>query len=131
MPQMRLQHVALSVTDITKSGPWYEELFGFAKVAEFDQPAPMQVYMTPDGQAIDLRQAPDVVHEPFTETRVGLDHLAFVCADRAELDAWQARLSTMGVATSGVEQSPFGSHLNFRDPDGIPLEFFLPAAASS
>ena len=26
-------------------------------------------------------------------------------------------------------ESPFGWHVNFRDPDGIPLEFFLPVAA--
>jgi len=130
MPQMRLQHVALTVTDIARSGPWYEELFGFTKVAEFDQPAPMQIYLTPDGQALDLRQPADVDPAPFTERHVGLDHLAFVCADQAELDAWQARLAEMDVATSGVEQSPFGSHLNFRDPDGIALEFYLPATAA-
>ncbi|MBI4942761.1 MAG: VOC family protein [Actinobacteria bacterium] len=129
MPQMHLQHVALSVTDITRSGPWYEELFGLAKVAEFTEPAPMQVYMSPDGQAIDLRQDPAVDRERFSEKHVGLDHVAFVCADRAELDAWRERLTTLGVETSGVEASPFGWHLNFRDPDGIPLEFFLPTSA--
>ena len=128
MPQMKIQHVALSVTDITKSGPWYQELFGFQKVAEFAQPAPMEVYMTPDGQALDLRQDPDVVAERFTEKRPGLDHLAFVCADRAEFDAWMTRLADLGVENSGPETSPFGTHLNFRDPDGIPMEFFLPAA---
>ena len=71
MPQMKIQHVALSVTDITKSGPWYQELFGFEKVAEFSEPAPMEVYMTPDGQALDLRQDPDVVQERFSEKRPG------------------------------------------------------------
>ncbi|MFC6239725.1 VOC family protein [Longivirga aurantiaca] len=129
MPQMKIQHVALSVTDITKSGPWYEELFGFAKVAEFAEPAPMAIYMTPEGQALDLRQDPDVAHERFTEKRVGLDHLAFVCADKAELDEWTARIAELGIENTGPEVSPFGTHLNFRDPDGIPLEFFLPASA--
>ena len=127
MPQMRLPPVALTVTDIARSGPWYERLFGFTKVAEFAEPARMQIYLTPDGQALDLRQPTDVDPAPFTERHVGLDHVAFVCADQAELDAWQERLAEMGVITSGVEKSPFGSHLNFRDPDGIPLEFYLPA----
>ena len=125
--QMHIQHVGLSVTDIAKSGPWYEELFGFAKVAEFTEPAPMTVYMTPEGQAIDLRQDPDVVHERFTTARPGLDHLAFVCADRAELDAWLTRITDLGIENSGLETSPFGTHLNFKDPDGIAMEFFLPA----
>lgn len=128
MPQMRLQHVALSVSDLGTSGVWYEKLFGFSKVAEFAEPAPMAVYMTPEGQAIDLRQDPDVVAEPFTEKRVGLDHVAFVCTDRAELDDWTARLDDLGVAHDDAT-SPFGAHVNFRDPDGIPLEFFLPAIA--
>ena len=48
-------------------------MFGFAKVAEFAEPAPMEVGMTADGQALDLRQDPEVVHEPFTQKRVGLD----------------------------------------------------------
>jgi len=126
----RIQHVALSVTDIAKSGPWYEELFGLTKVASFDEPAPMQVYLTPEGQALDLRQDPDVTHEAFSQARVGLDHLAFSCADRTELDGWLDRLTERGVAHSGVEQSPFGWHINFRDPDSIPLEFYLPAAAA-
>lgn len=125
--QMHIQHVGLSVTDIAKSGPWYEELFGFAKVAEFTEPAPMTVYMTPEGQAIDLRQDPDVVHERFTTARPGLDHFAFVCADRAELDAWLTRITDLGIENSGLETSPFGTHLNFKDPDGIAMEFFLPA----
>ena len=128
MPTMKIQHVALSVTDIAKSGPWYEDLFGFAKVAEFEQPAPMAIYMTPDGQALDLREDPQVIHERFTETRPGLDHLAFVCDDRAELDEWLALIVDRGIENSGLEESPFGTHLSFRDPDGIALEFFLPKA---
>lgn len=128
MLQMRIQHVALSVRDIAVSGPWYQALFGFQKVAEFADP-PLEIYLTPDGQALDLRQDPAVDPEPFSQTRVGLDHLAFVCLDREELDDWAGRLATLGIANSGIEQSPFGLHLNFRDPDGIALEFYLPATA--
>ena len=128
MPTLRIQHVALSVTDMSRSATWYEQLFELRKVAEFDEPAPMKIFMTAEGQAIDLRQDPDAVRERFTQTRVGLDHVGFVCADRAELEKWQARLEEQGVEHSGIERSPFGSHLNFRDPDGIALEFFLPAS---
>ena len=128
MLQMRIQHVALSVTDIAKSGPWYVDLFGFQKVAEFADP-PLEIYLTPDGQALDLRQDPDVVREPFTQTRVGLDHLAFVCLDREEFDGSLARLAELGIENSGPQESPFGTHINFRDPDGIALEFYLPAAS--
>jgi catechol-2,3-dioxygenase len=123
-----LQHVALSVRDIDKSAEWYTELFDLTLAAEFDEPAPMKVYLTTAGQALDLRQDPDVVQEDFTQSRVGLDHVAFVCADRPELDFWLSRLNDFGVANSGIVESPFGLHVNFRDPDGIPFEFYLPAA---
>jgi catechol 2,3-dioxygenase-like lactoylglutathione lyase family enzyme len=123
-----LQHVALSVRDIDASADWYARLFDLTLVAEFDEPAPMKVFMTPSRQAIDLRQDPDVERERFSQKHVGLDHVAFVCADRAELDAWDEKLAEHAVDRSPIAESPFGWHLNFRDPDGIPLEFYLPAA---
>jgi catechol 2,3-dioxygenase-like lactoylglutathione lyase family enzyme len=123
-----LQHIALSVHDIDKSTDWYVRLFDLTLVAEFDEPAPMKVLFTPTGQAIDLRQDPDVADAGFTQTRVGLDHVGFVCASRPELDGWLDRLREHGVVESGIQESPFGWHLNFRDPDDIPLEFFLPRA---
>lgn len=124
-----IHHVGLSVHDIEKSTDWYVRMFGLTVVAEFDAPAPMKVMMTDDGQAIDLRQDPAVTPGDFTQEHAGLDHIGFVCRSREELDMWRQRLQDEGVADSGVVESPFGWHVNFRDPDGIPLEFFLPVAA--
>jgi catechol 2,3-dioxygenase-like lactoylglutathione lyase family enzyme len=125
-----LHHIAFSVTDIDASTDWYTRLFDLTLVAEVEDPAPMKVFMTPGGQAIDLRQDPEAAAAPFDQRCIGLDHVGFVCGDRAELDAWLTRLDDHGVEHSGIVPSPFGAHLNFRDPDGIALEFFLPAAAS-
>jgi len=127
MPTPLIHHVGLSVRDIEKSANWYTDLFGLALAAEVEEPAPMKILMTPRGQAIDLRQDPAVEPGEFSQERVGLDHLAFVCADRAELDSWLEVLSTHGVENSGIVESPFGLHVNFRDPDQIALEFYLPA----
>jgi catechol 2,3-dioxygenase-like lactoylglutathione lyase family enzyme len=126
MLPVEIHHVALSVRDIDRSAAWYERLFELEKVAELDEPAPMRIYMTPRGQAIDLRQDPRAGTEPFTQERTGLDHVGFVCGDRVELEKWQARLDEFGVESSGIVESPFGWHVNFRDPDEIALEFFLP-----
>jgi len=131
MSTLVLHHIALSVHDIDKSADWYARMFDLTLVAEVEQPAPMKIFMTPGGQAIDLRQDPRVTAPAFTQENVGLDHVGFVCSDRAELDAWRVRLQEHGVLESGIVESPFGWHLNFRDPDGIPLEFFLPASAAS
>jgi catechol 2,3-dioxygenase-like lactoylglutathione lyase family enzyme len=103
-----IQHIGLSVHDIDKSTDWYVRMFDLAIVAEFDEPAPMKVLMTPDGQAIDLRQDAAVTPESFTQEHVGLDHVGFVCSSRAELDGWQRRLQAEGVMESGVVESPFG-----------------------
>lgn len=128
MPTVQIHHIALSVRDIEASARWYERVFDLELFAEIDEPAPVKVYRTPEGQAIDLRQDPDVVREPFTQTRVGLDHVGLGCADRAELEKWRSRLDEFGVANSGIVESPFGLHLNFRDPDDIAFELYVPAA---
>ena len=126
-----IHHIGLSVRDIDTSTDWYVRHLNLAVVASFDEPAPMRILMSPDGQAIDLRQDPEAAAEPFTQRNIGLDHVGFVVRSRAELDAWQQVLADAGIEHSGIVQSPFGWHLNFRDPDQIALEFFLPESAAS
>jgi len=69
------------------------------------------------------RSAPD---QHFSEFRVGLDHVGFGCANRAELENWMSRLNALGIQHGGIVDAPYGSGLSFRDPDGIALEFFVP-----
>jgi catechol-2,3-dioxygenase len=64
--------------------------------------------------------------DPFNERRPGLDHLAFGCANRDELTAWEIRLHELGIANEGIVDTPHYSALSFRDPDNIALEFFAP-----
>jgi catechol-2,3-dioxygenase len=64
--------------------------------------------------------------EKFSEYRVGLDHVGFGCASRAELANWVTRLNELGIEHGGVVDAPYGSGLSFGDPDGIALEFFAP-----
>lgn len=126
-----IHHIGLSVRDIEASTEWYGRILGLECVAKFDEPAPMRILMSPDGQAIDLRQDPDVTSDSFTVRNIGLDHVGFVVQSRAELEDWRRTLTEAGVVQSEIAESPFGWHLNFRDPDEIPLEFFLPATAVS
>ena len=44
-------------------------------------------------------------------------------------DGWEQRFEAMHVTYSPIQDMEFGSHLNFRDPDGIPLEFQAPNEA--
>jgi catechol-2,3-dioxygenase len=61
-----------------------------------------------------------------TPRQVGLDHVAFTCADRADLEGWQSRLDELGIKHGGIVDAHYGSGLSFKDPDGVALEFFAP-----
>ncbi|MBN3509078.1 VOC family protein [Mycolicibacterium nivoides] len=122
-----LAHVAVTVRDLAVSGPWYRTLFDADPVLDEDTDAGFHhlVWLLEGGTLFGIHQhrnpAPD---ERFSEFRVGLDHVGFGCASRAELQAWVDRLDGLGIAHGGIVDAPYGSGLSFRDPDGIALEFF-------
>ena len=126
-----ITHVALTVRDLSVSVPWYEALLGAKPVLDEDTDPDFHhtVYLLGGGILLGLHQhgtpAPE---EPFSEHRVGLDHVAFGCADRAELEKWARWLDELGVTHGGIKDASYGSGLSFRDPDGIALEFFAPPA---
>ncbi len=62
--------------------------------------------------------------ERFSESRTGLDHIGLMVSGRAELDAWESRLTELGVEHSPVNDQGGYAVLVFRDPDNIQLEFF-------
>lgn len=126
MPEFpAITHVALTVTDLERSLPWYEDLFGSKPLMDEDTGPFRHVVWLLGGTLVGLHQFPDLKStEPFDERRPGLDHLAFACANRAELVAWEARLNELGIENGGIVDAPYGSGLSFRDPDNIALEFF-------
>jgi catechol-2,3-dioxygenase len=82
------------------------------------------------GTLVGLHQFPDTdVTTPFSERRAGLDHVAFGVQDRFELRRWGKRLDQLGISHDEIKDAGYGSGLSFRDPDGLPLEFFAPPAA--
>ena len=123
-----LTHVALTVRDLSVSVPWYEALFEASPVLDEDTDPNFHhtVYLL-GNTLIGLHQhkqaAPD---EQFSEYRIGLDHVAFGCSNRAELEDWVRRLDELGVKHGGIKDAAYGSGVSFRDPDGIPLELFAP-----
>jgi catechol-2,3-dioxygenase len=124
-----ITHVALTVRDLTVSVPWYQALLDAEPVIDEDTDPAMHhtVYLLGGGTLLGLHQ-----HETpappgmFSEYSVGLDHLAFGCGDRAELEKWETRLNELGITNGGIKDAHYGSGLSFRDPDGIALEFFAP-----
>ena len=130
MPEIiGVHHVALTVADAERSAAWYSALLGMQMLmsTDGDDGVRSRVLVEPtSGLAVALRQYPDGSGDEFDERRTGLDHLSFEVATRAELEAWQGELEARGVTYSPIAETPIGSLLAFRDPDGIQLEFWLP-----
>ena len=127
MPELlTIAHVSLTVSDLDRSIAWYERVFDAKLVLDDTVSAFRRAALIVAGQAvIGLQDFPDPADDlPFNERRVGLDHLAFACSSRGELEAWKARLDELGVVNGGVVDAGYGFVLSFRDPDNIALEFF-------
>lgn len=125
-----ITHVALTVSDLSVSVPWYQRLIGAAPVLDEDTGPFHHVVFSIGNTLLGLHTFPSGVAggTQFEERRLGLDHVAFQCPDRGELDKWQQHLEEIGVKHGGIVDAPYGSGLSFRDPDNIALEFFAPPA---
>ena len=122
-----IQHVVLTVSDLERSVPWYRGLIGAEPVMDEDTGPFRHVVWLLGGTLLSLHGFHDSDPGPdFDEHRLGLDHVAFGCANRAELETWQAHLDGLGIEHGGIVDAGYGSGLSFRDPDNLPLEFFAP-----
>jgi catechol-2,3-dioxygenase len=121
-----ITHVALTVSDLSTSRPWYEKLFDAKPVLDEDTGTFHHVVWLIGSTLLGIHQFPDPAAGEFNERRVGLDHVAFQCANRGELEEWEKRLNELGLKHGGIVDAPYGSGLSFRDPDNIALEFFAP-----
>ena len=133
-------HVRLTVTDIARSRAFYERVFGFpiayeAPPADADQATKDAlgflfggvIYSFGADNLLGLRPVAPA-GDAFDEDRVGLDHLSFRLASKADLDAAVAVLDELGVAHAGPKDLGMMWILEFRDPDGIALELTAPSS---
>jgi catechol 2,3-dioxygenase-like lactoylglutathione lyase family enzyme len=124
-------HLAITVSDLKRSVPWYSALFGSEPVLdEYVVPGEFQhtVFAFESGQLFGLHQHTAGGAGQFGEHRAGLDHVAFAVTSREELQEWESRLDELGVKHGGIVDAHYGSGLSFRDPDNVALEFFAPPA---
>ena len=120
-----IDHAALSVTDLDRSERFYTTVLDFVLLVDFGYAR--SFVHRPTGFLLALVRHPDGDRAPFSELRTGLDHLGLTASSREELVGWETRLGAAGVPVTPIRDMPFGAHLNFRDPDGIPLEFSAPS----
>ncbi len=101
-----INHVGVTVTDLERSIPWYNEVFGFTKLMESTHPDGTGYYVVlgkPDwSMSLGLHTHPTNKKERFSETRTGLDHVSFLVPKRGDLDAWQVRFDELAIEHSPV-----------------------------
>ena len=121
-----IHHISLTVGDIDRSVAWYTEVLGLDHLMDEKHPdgsGYAVVLGTCDwSMCVGLHHHDTNDGERFAEHRTGLDHVSFLVASRAELDAWGDRLDELGVARSPISDQEGYSVLVFRDPDNIQLE---------
>jgi glyoxylase I family protein len=121
-----IHHVSITVTDIERSVTWYCELLDLERLMEDKHPDGGGygiVLGKPDWSmcvGLHVHDAND--SERFHEARTGLDHVGFLVSSRAELDAWETRLTERDVEHSPINDQDGYSVLVFRDPDNVQLE---------
>jgi len=139
VPTGDIHHLRLTVTDLARSREFYTELLGFQVAVESpppDDPAAEAAFKILFGGIVMVRgnllmglrpMAP--AGDRFDPDRVGLDHLSFGVASRAELDQAAALFDERGVPRGEITTlASFGIDvLPFEDPDGMQLELTAPS----
>jgi catechol 2,3-dioxygenase-like lactoylglutathione lyase family enzyme len=128
-----VSHIELTVRDVDRSATWYQHVLGMQKLIAYSQHPTAGVdarivhLFHPDTELVVglMQHDQSATDDVFSEFRIGLDHLSFAVASRAELEAWAAHLETNGVEHSPIRDHAYGAVLVFRDPDNIQLELFV------
>ena len=135
-----IHHLRLTVTDIQRSRQFYTSLLGFQVAVESPppgDPSEAEAFRILFGGVVMIRgdllmglrpMAPE--SDRFDPDRVGLDHLSFSVASRADLEQAVQLFDERGVTHGEITTLPsFGIDvLSFEDPDGMQLELTAPVA---
>jgi catechol 2,3-dioxygenase-like lactoylglutathione lyase family enzyme len=120
-----VHHISLRSTDLARSRAFYAELLGFPVILE----APEMFIFLAGSTAISIRAPADQTprSDTFNPFRVGLDHIALACGEKAELRRVADALTAAGVENTGVKLDPTlkKDYLAFKDPDRMQWELYM------
>lgn len=119
-----ISHAAIRVTDLARARAFYVDFLGFPVVLEGDDVVVVKVGNALLGVRGDAPDTP--AGDRFDPLRVGLDHLALVVDNAADLEEMKRVLDDAGVRNEGVmDDTSFDARaLVFYDPDGIAIELY-------
>jgi catechol 2,3-dioxygenase-like lactoylglutathione lyase family enzyme len=123
-----VHHIRLIVTDPVRSRDFYTSLLNFTVAAELPPGFVLSNGNILLGMTSPWDPSQAIPNDHFSPNRVGLDHLSFGVANRAELLKAEALFEERGVQHGEVRDlPPFGiTILSFNDPDGIQCELTAP-----
>jgi glyoxylase I family protein len=126
-----VHHVAITVTDVDRSVPWYVRVLGLAEYIRREDPNTgiQKVFLrsAEESLVVMLVQYPDTERKSLSEPRIGLEHVAFKVDDLSALAEWENKLTEYGVPFSPTRPSQTlvgSSVLVLHDPDGIQIEIW-------
>lgn len=125
---MKIEHVALNVSEPLAISDWYEMHLGLKAVKKMDQP-PFMTFLSDDSGKImiELYQNPNAEVLAFESLHPLMLHVAFVSESPAE-DA--QRLTEAGATKISDDTLPDGTRLiMLRDPWGLCVQLVKRAAA--
>ncbi len=127
-----VSHVDLTVTDLVRSVPFYDQVLrrlGWERLSEAGASAPCWGLKDGDGGVVGIALqpvAPDRAGVPHDRRAPGLHHLAFHADSRADVDAFHDYLVGTAVeildAPAEYDYTPGYYAVFFADPDGVKLE---------
>ena len=130
VPINGVHHLALTVKDAAASRVFYEKYLGFNHLMDLGP----KIILGSGSLLLALNPPPNpaqaIPNDVFTEHRLGLDHLSFGVASRAELEAAAKLFDADGISHGTINNlGEYGlpiSVMTFRDPDNIQLELTAP-----
>jgi glyoxylase I family protein len=140
VPAGDIHHLRLTVCEVERSRQFYTSMLGFEVIAESpppEDPSAAEVFKTLFGGVVMIRGSLVLGLRPmapsgdrFSPDRVGLDHLSFTVASRADLEQAARLFQENGIVHGEIAAiESFGINvLSFEDPDGVQLELTAPMA---
>jgi glyoxylase I family protein len=130
-----INHLALTVTDLSRSASFYEKVLGFMGYTRVEVPEATQQLMrtrllafaSPNG-SLTLRPAKgESVAKLHDRNALGFNHLAFSAESKADVDGMYNLLKEIGAQIldppADYAYFPVYHAIYFADPDGLKIEF--------
>jgi pimeloyl-ACP methyl ester carboxylesterase/catechol 2,3-dioxygenase-like lactoylglutathione lyase family enzyme len=124
-----IHHLKLPVSDVARSGAWYERVLGFETDLEFMEDGVLRGLALRHASGVGLA----LRHDPQRAAAMaGFDAFALAVPTRADVAAWERRLGALDEAHGDVLTGHRGGTVlvGLRDPDGIEIRLYSDETAA-